>query len=310
MIIAIAAEEGGVGKSTLAVNLAVWRARQGRKVLLVDGDRIHASASAWVTRRGSLEQEPLVSGTMLGGDFTASQVKTIAVLFDDVIIDGRSGNDKSLLDSLLVADCCLAPMRLNRFDLLSMVNMGKLVEQAKAVNPGLKALAVISQAPTTGRGADAQEVRELIQKAVPGYRLLDQVIHTREAWNQSINMGLGVMELTSDESAEASEELEAVATEIWDSGVRRTNWRLKCSSLQWIWKRCLGWTHIRRSGSTSVFASLSRCTRSSSTWSATPWGPASIALPSKPWKRLSTRGWKSWASSDCLQLHRSCVSNA
>ena len=221
MIIAIAAEEGGVGKSTLAVNLAVWRARQGRKVLLVDGDRIQASASSWAVRRGEDDCSPRVTCSWFEGEQIGSQVKAVAALFDDVIIDGRSGNYKSLLDSLLVADCCLAPMRLNRFDLLSMVNMGKLVEQAKAVNPGLKALAVISQAPTTGRGADAQEVRELIQKAVPGYRLLDQVIHTREAWNQSINMGLGVMELTSDESAEAREELEAVATEIWDSGVSK-----------------------------------------------------------------------------------------
>lgn len=221
MIIAIAAEEGGVGKSTLAVNLAVWRARQGRKVLLVDGERIQASASSWAVRRGEDDCSPRVTCAWFEGEQIGSQVKAVAALFDDVIIDGRSGNDKSLLDSLLVADCCLAPMRPNRFDLLSMVNMGKLVEQAKAVNPGLKALAVISQAPTTGRGADAQEVRELIQKAVPGYRLLDQVIHTREAWNQSINMGLGVMELTSDESAEAREELEAVATEIWDSGVSK-----------------------------------------------------------------------------------------
>lgn len=34
MIVSLAAEKGGVGKSTLAVNLAVWRASRGRKVPL------------------------------------------------------------------------------------------------------------------------------------------------------------------------------------------------------------------------------------------------------------------------------------
>ena len=71
MIVSLAAEKGGVGKTPLAVNLAVWRARQGRKVLLVDADRKQASASAWATLRSSQGLEPGITCTMLDGEAVA-----------------------------------------------------------------------------------------------------------------------------------------------------------------------------------------------------------------------------------------------
>jgi cellulose biosynthesis protein BcsQ len=56
MIIVLAQTKGGVGKSTLAINLAIARARQGADVLLVDADEQATAAdftalrTAWLTR--------------------------------------------------------------------------------------------------------------------------------------------------------------------------------------------------------------------------------------------------------------------
>ena len=110
MILALAAEKGGVGKTTLAVNLAVWRARQGRRVLLIDADKKQASASAWIALRMAAELEPGITCTMLEGELVATQVRAMAPLFDDVVIDGRGANDKGLLGSLVVAQRCLTPV--------------------------------------------------------------------------------------------------------------------------------------------------------------------------------------------------------
>ena len=39
MIILIASQKGGCGKSTIAANLSAWLANQNRDVVLVDSDR-------------------------------------------------------------------------------------------------------------------------------------------------------------------------------------------------------------------------------------------------------------------------------
>jgi chromosome partitioning protein len=46
MLVLIGGEKGGVGKTTLTLNLATMRARAGKDVLLVDADK-QASANLW-----------------------------------------------------------------------------------------------------------------------------------------------------------------------------------------------------------------------------------------------------------------------
>ena len=53
MIIAVGNTKGGVGKTTIAVNLVIFRAVAGRDVLLVDGDE-QGSASLFSQLRAAL----------------------------------------------------------------------------------------------------------------------------------------------------------------------------------------------------------------------------------------------------------------
>lgn len=214
MILSLAAEKGGVGKTTLAVNLAVWRARQGRRVLLIDADKKQASASAWVTLRMNAGLEPGVTCTMLEGEMVATQVKAMAPLFDDVVIDGRGANDKGLLGSLVVADRCLTPVWPGQYDLSSMNNMLELVAYAKTVNPRLTPLAVISRALTNDMDSDAHKAQEAIKTDAPAYTLLPVIIHGRKAWNNCGETGTAVME-HSPASKAAVDELDQLAEAVW-----------------------------------------------------------------------------------------------
>lgn len=214
MILALAAEKGGVGKTTLAINLAVWRAKQGRRVLLIDADKKQASASSWVALRMAAELEPGITCAALDGDMVASQVRMFAPLYDDIVIDGRGANDPGLHGALVVAQRCVTPAKPGQFDLNSLGNMAELVGLARAMNPGLDAVVVLNQALTNDGDADALGAQEAISASVPNYRLLPVVIHSRKAFSNCARTGAAVMELDVQDP-KAIAELDALAQEAW-----------------------------------------------------------------------------------------------
>ena len=62
-IIAVVAEKGGVGKTTIALDLAVTALQKGRTVAVIDVDP-QATASKWTDRRAS--EHPWVVPTSCG----------------------------------------------------------------------------------------------------------------------------------------------------------------------------------------------------------------------------------------------------
>lgn len=214
MILALAAEKGGVGKTTLAVNLVVWRARQGRRVLLIDADKKQASASSWVALRMHAEAEPGITCAVLDGEHVASQVRMFAPMYDDIVIDGRGANDPGLHGALVVAHRCVTPAKPGQFDLNSLGNMAELVGLARGMNPELDALVVLNQALTNDNDSDAGQAQEAIQETVPNYRLLPGVIHSRKAFSNCARLGLAVMEMVPPD-AKAVAEIDALAQEAW-----------------------------------------------------------------------------------------------
>ncbi len=73
VIIAIGNTKGGVGKTTLAVQLAVTRSLAGRDVWLIDGDR-QGTAAAAIAARSELRAVPGRSHPSRPGAAAAAQV--------------------------------------------------------------------------------------------------------------------------------------------------------------------------------------------------------------------------------------------
>ena len=86
MITVMAQTKGGVGKSTLAINLAIARARDGADVLPVDADE-QATATDFTALRTERLGSPGYTAISLTGPAVRTQVLRLSPKYQDIIID-------------------------------------------------------------------------------------------------------------------------------------------------------------------------------------------------------------------------------
>ena len=131
MIIALTNSKGGVGKSTLAVHLAVWWQEQGAKVALVDADA-QGSSSVWLHE--TAPDLPVLR--LQTADEILEGVPKLQTQFEHLIIDGPAGLSEVTRAILLVADMALLPCGPSALDLRAVNDAIRVVKQAQAIRHG------------------------------------------------------------------------------------------------------------------------------------------------------------------------------
>jgi chromosome partitioning protein len=149
MILVVGNTKGGVGKTTLAVNLAVARALAGRDLLLVDGDE-QGTALTFTQLRTEGLGEAGYTAVALTGAALRSQVRQLAPKYDDIIIDVGGRDTGSLRAALTVADTLLIPVQPRSFDVWALDQVAVLVAEAREINEGLRAVAILNGADPQG----------------------------------------------------------------------------------------------------------------------------------------------------------------
>src|SRR3546814_1440952 len=149
MILAVGNTKGGVGKTTLAVNLAVARALAGRDLLLVDGDE-QGTALTFTELRADRLGQAGYTAVALTGAALRSQVRQLAAKYDDIIIDVGGRDTGSLRAALTVADTLLVPVQPRSFDVWALDQVAALVAEAREINEGLRAVAELNGAAAQG----------------------------------------------------------------------------------------------------------------------------------------------------------------
>lgn len=111
-VIVIANPKGGVGKSTVATNLAGYFAKQGHKVMLGDAD-VQQSSRAWLALRpGSL---PPIAAWDIDGHVAKPPKGTT-----HIVLDTPAGLAGPRLDEVLrIADKVVVPLQPSMFDILA-----------------------------------------------------------------------------------------------------------------------------------------------------------------------------------------------
>lgn len=194
MIILIAGEKGGSGKSTVATNLATGLALAGRDVLLLDADPQRTSA-LWVERRDEAGILPRVHCAEKTGDLKQS-VADLASRYEDVVIDAGGRDSRELRSGLLVAQRAYVPMRPSQADLETSPHVDELVGMAKSmrVDSGPDAFILLTMAPTHHLVTETQEARAVLND-LPSLSLASPVIRERKIYRDALAEGRGVLEM-------------------------------------------------------------------------------------------------------------------
>lgn len=131
MIIATTNSKGGVGKSTIAVHLAVWLADQGKKVLLIDADH-QESSSRWI--EGIQANVDFL--TLHLPDEIVAKVADIANRYEYTIIDGPAGLDEITRAILDITDIALLPCGPSLLDIQAADQTLRILNSRRVVRGG------------------------------------------------------------------------------------------------------------------------------------------------------------------------------
>ena len=185
-VVAIVNQKGGVGKTTLATNLA-WALAQKGTTLLLDADP-QASAQDW-SRVNDVALEQL-SVQRAGRDPLVDHVRRLATCYDWVIVDGPPGISNISADAVRVADVVLIPAKASAFDVWAATEIVEAIKARQESTHGTpRAAFVITMAKPRTRLS--QQIDAAL--AALGLPVLQSRTTDRVAYTQAGNDGSSVL---------------------------------------------------------------------------------------------------------------------
>ena len=195
MIIGVLNQKGGVGKTTLSVNLAAALTFQNHRVLLIDADP-QGSALDWGVAR---EDEPLFSVVGLPRATIHRDIEKIGQGYDDIVIDGPPRVTELARSCIMAADLVLIPVQPSPYDVWASEEIIKLYQEALIYKEDLKCAFVINRKiANTAIGRDVRDA--LATYEVP---VLEASVTQRVVFAEAAASGRSVIEVDPNSSAAA-----------------------------------------------------------------------------------------------------------
>ncbi len=194
MIYTVGNTKGGVGKTTLAVNLAIARALAGRDVWLIDGDRQGTAQMAISIRADAGHTPNIACASYPDGATLRTQVQHQASKFEDIIIDAGGRDSTALRAALVLSDVLIVPFQPRSYDVWALNDMAALIDEVRSVRDGLRAFAVLNCADSGDSSIDNKEAAEAVAD-YPQFEYLATPIRRRKSFANAAGQGLSVLEI-------------------------------------------------------------------------------------------------------------------
>jgi chromosome partitioning protein len=222
MLLLVANEKGGVGKTTIAVNLAAMCALAGKETVLIDTDQQQSTASWSAVRHENGITPPLLCMTKTGK--VGYDLAMMKDKFEVIIVDAGGRDSIEMRQAMAVCDKAIIPVKPSQFDMWSLGRMENLVKDVQEkIDTAVNSFAFINAASANPSVKETSEVREALAEYENSFPCLNTVITERIAFRKAARDGLSVLELQGRElydikaNAEMISLYEEVFNEQWNS---------------------------------------------------------------------------------------------
>jgi chromosome partitioning protein len=203
MIISLVNQKGGVGKTTIAINLAGCLSMKNYHTLLIDADP-QGSVLQWQ----SIENNDLFDVRHHPMPISRNDVKLMARGYDHLVIDAPPAIGEIALSSLKVSNLAIIPVGPSPLDIWSSKDTISLMEESKKRNRSLKGkLLICRKIARTRVGREAREAMETYRMEV-----FESEISQRIAYVEAMISGLSVLQFAPN--SEAANEIRSLCEEI------------------------------------------------------------------------------------------------
>ena len=211
MIISILNQKGGVGKTTLSINIASTLALAGYSVLLIDADK-QRSALDWAAVR---EKSPIFNVVGISTSKIHKEIKLLEDKYDYIVIDGPPRVYDVARSVIAGSDIVLIPVQPSPYDIWSAEEVVSLVKEVQETLSSFKkvnAYFVINR--RIGNTTIGRDVREALSNYP--FDVLEQTIHQRIVYSETAASGTSPIE--EDPDSIAGKEIKKLVEEVIAKG--------------------------------------------------------------------------------------------